>query len=228
MKNIEINISNKIATLKEKFVGVCGNSDYVVVFDFDDEWKSHATKTARFKYAGQYTDVVFTGNECPMPIILDTASVEIGVYAGNLHTTTSACVLMKTCILSGSGVPADPTPDVYNQIIDKIDAGMLKGDKGEPGADGANGADGVTFTPSVDSAGNLSWTNDGGLSNPDTVNIKGATGATGERGEQGVPGERGAQGAKGDKGDKGDRATKAIRATRARTVLPERTAAMRT
>ena len=39
MKNIGINISNKIATLKEKFVGVCGNSDYVDVFDFDDEWK---------------------------------------------------------------------------------------------------------------------------------------------------------------------------------------------
>ena len=79
MQNIEINISNKIATLKEKFVGVCGNSDYVVVFDFDDEWKPHTTKTARFKYGGQYTDVVFTGNECPMPIILDASSVEIGV-----------------------------------------------------------------------------------------------------------------------------------------------------
>ena len=138
MKNIEINISNKIATLKEKFVGVCGNSDYVVMFNFDDEWESHATKTARFKHGGQYTDVVFTGNECPMPIILDTASVEIGVYAGNLHTTTSACVLMKTCILSGSGVPADPTPDVYNQIIEKIDAGMLKGDKGDKGDPGSD------------------------------------------------------------------------------------------
>ena len=32
---------------------------------------------------------------------------------------------------------------------------------------------GATFTPSVDSDGNLSWTNDGGLPNPPTVNIKG-------------------------------------------------------
>ena len=152
MKNIEINISNKIATLKEKFVGVCGNSDYVVAFNFDDEWKSHATKTARFKHGGQYTDVVFTGNECPMPIILDTASVEIGVYAGNLHTTTSACVLMKTCILSGSGVPADPTPDVYNQIIEKIDAGMLKGDKGDKGEKGDPGSDASVTTENIESA----------------------------------------------------------------------------
>lgn len=63
MQKIEINVSNKIATLKEKFVGVCGNSDYVVVFDFDDEWKSHSTKTARFKHGGQYIDVVFTGKD---------------------------------------------------------------------------------------------------------------------------------------------------------------------
>lgn len=32
---------------------------------------------------------------------------------------------------------------------------------------------GATFTPSVDEDGNLSWTNDKGLENPATVNIKG-------------------------------------------------------
>lgn len=43
----------------------------------------------------------------------------------------------------------------------------------------ARGANGVTFTPSVDSAGNLSWTNNGGLDNPATVNIKGEKGDSG-------------------------------------------------
>lgn len=47
------------------------------------------------------------------------------------------------------------------------------GQDGEPGADGK---DGVTFTPSVDTNGNLSWTNDGGLPNPETVNVRGAQG----------------------------------------------------
>lgn len=37
--------------------------------------------------------------------------------------------------------------------------------------------DGTTFTPNVDSEGNLSWTNNGGLPNPDPVNIKGQDGA---------------------------------------------------
>ena len=47
---------------------------------------------------------------------------------------------------------------------------------------GANGTDGTTFTPAVDSAGNLSWTNDGGKANPQTVNIKGAAGSPGAQG----------------------------------------------
>lgn len=38
-----------------------------------------------------------------------------------------------------------------------------------------DGEDGATFTPSVDSSGNLSWTNDKELKNPAPVNIKGAT-----------------------------------------------------
>ena len=41
---------------------------------------------------------------------------------------------------------------------------------------GPNGANGVTFTPSVSSAGVLSWTNNGGLTNPSPISIKGPKG----------------------------------------------------
>lgn len=54
---------------------------------------------------------------------------------------------------------------------------------GSPGAAGPPGADGTTFTPSVDVNGDLSWTNDGGKPNPDTVNIKGPKGDKGEKGD---------------------------------------------
>lgn len=40
--------------------------------------------------------------------------------------------------------------------------------------------DGATFTPSVDAEGNISWSNDKGLDNPQTQNIKGQKGDTGE------------------------------------------------
>ena len=61
----------------------------------------------------------------------------------------------------------------------------LKGDKGDTGEQGIQGEkgdtgqDGATFTPSVDAEGNLSWTNDKGLVNPPTVNIKGEKGDSG-------------------------------------------------
>lgn len=62
------------------------------------------------------------------------------------------------------------------------DQGKLQGPPGEDGKDGApgtNGENGATFTPSVDEAGNLSWTNDKELPNPGTVNIKGKDGRDG-------------------------------------------------
>lgn len=42
-----------------------------------------------------------------------------------------------------------------------------------------DGANGTIFTPSVDANGNISWTNDGGKTNPTTRNIKGDKGDTG-------------------------------------------------
>ena len=56
------------------------------------------------------------------------------------------------------------------------------------------GTNGATFTPAVDDAGNLSWSNDKDLANPNTVNIKGDTGAKGDKGEKGDTGAKGADG----------------------------------
>lgn len=50
------------------------------------------------------------------------------------------------------------------------------------------GEDGATFTPSVDASGNISWTNDKGLPNPTTRNIKGPQGTPGNDGADGEDG----------------------------------------
>lgn len=52
-------------------------------------------------------------------------------------------------------------------------AGSLQGAKGETGA---------VYTPSVSAGGTISWTNNGGLQNPTSVNIKGPKGDTGATG----------------------------------------------
>lgn len=65
------------------------------------------------------------------------------------------------------------------------------------------GQDGATFTPSVDASGNLSWTNNKGLANPDPVNIKGPKGDQGDQGPKGDPGQRGETGPAGTPGTNG-------------------------
>ena len=62
---------------------------------------------------------------------------------------------------------------------------------------------GVTFTPSVSDAGEISWTNNGNLSNPATKSVKGPKGDTGPQGPKGDTGATGATGPQGPKGDTG-------------------------
>ena len=169
MPNISITVKNKVARA-DRVIIVCDNSDYTAVFDFDDEWSAYETKTARFVYGGTYTDVVFTGNSCPIPEIHDTRSLTIGVYAGDLHTTTPAYVSCVPSILCGNGIPADPTPDVYAQIMELL-----------------NKESGIWY-PAVDDAGNVSWTRSMSETEPQPVNIKGPKGDAGANGADGNDG----------------------------------------
>lgn len=122
MPTIEIEVKNKIAKSPAAQI-VCGNSDYQIKFAFDDEWMAHNPKTARFSYNGQYEDVVFEGDTCPAPVISGTTVCAVGVFAGNLRTTTPALVSCAKSILCENGLPRDPSPDVYQQIIELLNKG---------------------------------------------------------------------------------------------------------
>lgn len=74
---------------------------------------------------------------------------------------------------------------------------------GAQGATGPQGETGATFTPSVSSAGTISWTNDKGKTNPASVNIRGPQGIQGVKGDKGEKGDRGATGPQGEKGADG-------------------------
>lgn len=124
---IEIIVREKVARLANKHdFAVCGNSDYRIKFDFDSEWDAYEVKTARFKYNGTYTDVVFNGCECPMPIITSAFRVEVGVYAGDLRTTSCAVLPLKKSILCGSETESKESQEIkdsINKILkEKIDS----------------------------------------------------------------------------------------------------------
>lgn len=81
------------------------------------------------------------------------------------------------------GVGTAPPYDIY--IWDSLknawhNNGPIQGAKGDRGDDGGS------FIPHVDAAGNLSWTNDAGMENPQTVNIMGPKGDTGPAGADGL------------------------------------------
>ena len=56
-------------------------------------------------------------------------------------------------------------------IVDKTGGHSAKVYDGTDGQDGQDGTDGVTFTPAVSSEGVISWTNDGGQQNPQSVDL---------------------------------------------------------
>lgn len=121
---IEINIENKKPRAKENYKIVCGNSDYTILFSFDAEWQPYEKKTARFNFTQdgtkKYIDVLFSGNECPMPVLSKTSLVEIGVYAGELQTTTPCILPCEKSILCDCGMQTDPPEDVYSQLLNSI------------------------------------------------------------------------------------------------------------
>lgn len=133
-KEILIRVTDKRAALVCGPVIVCGNSDYTARFEFDEEWAGMEWKTARFVWPSPsgVVDVPFQGDTVAVPRLDNTKEVLIGVFSGNLCTTTAARVPCVLSIRCGSGAPSDPTPSQYDQIIELLNNGGAGGG-GAPG-----------------------------------------------------------------------------------------------
>lgn len=123
---MNFHIKNKIITLDENTLppdGVVGdNTDYTANFFFDDGWLG-VEKTARFIGKNGHKDVILENDSCKIPReALKSGLLLVGVYAGDLQTTTPARVPIRASILDKDGLPADPTPDVYAQLLKRLDA----------------------------------------------------------------------------------------------------------
>lgn len=121
MAVINITITDKRPTVEGSPVIVCGNSDYTLSFSFDGAWSNTSAKTARFVYIQdgevKYQDVVFTGTTANVPTLSNIKDVRVGVYAGNLQTSTPAVIPCEYSIRCGTAAPSDPTPSQYDQIL---------------------------------------------------------------------------------------------------------------
>lgn len=170
---------------------ICGNSDYTVVWDLDEEWTPYDTKTMRVNLAdGTYQDVVFTGNTAALPVLSTPGWASVGLYAGDLHTGRAADLRVLPSVTTPGGAPADPAEDVYAQITEKLNQLIAV----QPESVARAVADYLTEHPAVSSmrveGGYIQFSGDGenwdnvvalaGLKGP-----KGDTGGTGPRGPAG-------------------------------------------
>jgi hypothetical protein len=153
MPVLPITVRNKVATYTGDTAYICGNSDYTVVFTLDAEWDGYGLKTARFVYGKSFVDVVFDGTVCTFPKIENANHIQVGIFAGDLHTTTGASIRACPSIRSAGGAPEEPEPDVYDQLISRLDNLEQNGvpqDKVEQAVEkylDENPIEGTSFTP---------------------------------------------------------------------------------
>lgn len=120
MPDINITVAHKVAVSDTTTI-VCDNSDYTVHWALDEEWRAYDTKTMRTIYMdGTFTDRVFSGNEIALPVVTVPGAVQIGLFAGDIRTSRVAILRALPSVRSAAGAPADPTPDVYDQLMELI------------------------------------------------------------------------------------------------------------
>ena len=118
-KIINITVKNKRAA-GDGTVLICDNSDYRLRFSFDSDWEGMDPKTARMVWGGKHRDFPFTGSEVDLDRLPVADMVSIGVYAGDIKTSTSAIFRCSPSILSSNPVHVPPPEDVYNEIMKLI------------------------------------------------------------------------------------------------------------
>lgn len=119
--DISITVTDKRPVCTAGTTIVCDNSDYIVHWDLDAEWSAYDSKTMRVIYMDStYADTVFTGDSVALPPVPVPGCVQIGLYAGDIHTSRMALLRALSSVRSASGAPANPTPDVYDQLMELI------------------------------------------------------------------------------------------------------------
>ena len=167
-------------------------------FVFDNEWEG-LYKVVQFMQGENTYNISLgvDGYSCKMPSELQAGCAEMSLfgYAPDDETALRATTAPIKLRIEQSGFSSSgseivpPTPDLYQQLIAKID------EKIASVHDGADGASAYEIAVENGYAGTeAEW----------LTSLKGQKGERGEKGEKGDTGEQGLQGIQGEKGEKGD------------------------
>lgn len=128
MPDITIRVREKIAQTVGSPSIVCGNTGYHAIFDLDAEWDEYELITMRVAwtdtFSGQprHTDVPYIRSIgfAEIPAITDAYEVQLGVYAGDIRTSTPARIPCERCITDGGTYHEDPEPQTYAALLELL------------------------------------------------------------------------------------------------------------
>lgn len=167
---IDVKKAKPTITQTEPLITSNSINAFSVQFIFSEEWDG-MQRFAVFKtpQSDPMQILLDDTNICDIPWELlqeDGPKVLVGAYGLKddgkeirLPTIWITIDSISEGVLEGYEV-ADPTPDIYSQFIEALNRLQKPG---------------TTFTPSVSPDGDLSWSNEDGKENPETVNIRGTT-----------------------------------------------------
>ena len=229
--NVIFDVNGRHVSFNESFAVAGDDNTVIVKAVFPDEYSTYTKRNALVVSSGGSSGILPLIDNA---VTLTKEFLFAGTTAITFELTKAddtACVRFQKINISVS--PAvNPTGDnQYNTYmltfsVDSVETGepgteasvenvgtdrdvklkfkIPKGDKGETGDTGPTGPQGATFTPNIDDNGNISWSNNGGLENPPTKNIKGPKGEKGDTGQTGAQGPTGPQGKQGPQGPQGE------------------------
>lgn len=190
------NIKNQLITRADGETPVAKSKNYLKAkFNFQtDEWEG-LEKTVIFKKNSIVLHVLLDENmECFVPHeVLEPGALYVSVFAGDLITANTCFVkIMKSGYEEGTK-PDDPTPDIYEQIMKKIDelsAGQVDSEKIKIAVDEYLAENPIETMTDEDVQQIVSV-----YVAEHKVELKGDKGDTGEKGDDGMDGSDGANGA---------------------------------
>ncbi|MDE5861536.1 MAG: collagen-like protein [Ruminococcus sp.] len=181
-------------------------------FIFDGEWKKFH-KVVQFTQCDEtYNRVLGTdGVSCLLPSELHAGAVRMSVFgydAENINglraTTVSVTLNVRPSGFVGDGVEeVPPTPDLYTQLLQKLEE---KASSLQNGVDGKDGLSAYEIAQNNGFEGTLTeWLTSlkGDKGDTGKQGVKGDKGDKGDTGEQGIQGEKGSTGATGKTGASG-------------------------
>ena len=141
----------------------------VINFDFSDEWQDDLICVAQFTQGENSYNQIIENNECILPLELVTGDVVLSVFATRLDGTAFRETSIPFCFeifnsgfSSTADTPIPPTPDLYEQLIEKFSKNVVNSLNGKTGA--------VEIVP--DSGIDIETTEDGKIKIKSTVSIE--------------------------------------------------------